>query len=179
LPGEVEQVRLFHGPGRRVWVHARLLEKSARRSLAEVDVYDEEGRLAARVRGLRSHRVAGGRDESLDELFYAYQWCRQPRPQASCEPGSGRWLLFADQGGLGSRLAEQLRARGDDCTLAWAGSSSPVSSPEDVLRLVQDFVSRDPAPCRGVIHLGNLDATAPEGLGTPAPAAAPTSRLLS
>ena len=41
---------------------------------------------AARVRGLRSHRVAGGREESLDDLLYAYQW--RPQPLRSVSP---RW----------------------------------------------------------------------------------------
>ncbi len=179
LPREIEQVRLFQRPGRCLWVHARLLEKTARRSLAEIDVYDQDGRLAARVRGLRSHRVAGGREGSLDELLYAYQWQHQPRPQARSEAGPGRWLLFADRGGVGGRLAEQLRARGDDCMLTRAGSPSEESRAEDLPQLVQDFLGRDPACCRGVIHLWNLDAPAPDGLGTPALAAAQTAGLLS
>src|SRR5262249_18296152 len=47
LPSAIEQVQLHRRPGPRVWVHARLLEKTPRRSLAEIDVYDEECRLTA------------------------------------------------------------------------------------------------------------------------------------
>ena len=83
-------VRLFRRPGRRVWVHARLLEKTPRRSVSDVDIYNEDGRLAARVRGLRSHRVAGGREESLDDLLYAYQWRPQPRSEADIAAGTGQ-----------------------------------------------------------------------------------------
>src|SRR5262249_24069790 len=78
LPRAIEPVPLRRRPGPRVWVHARLLEKTPRRSLAEIDVYDEECRLTARVRGLHSRRVAGGRGASLDDLLYAYQWRPEP-----------------------------------------------------------------------------------------------------
>src|SRR5206468_2966346 len=78
LPHEIEAVRLVRRPGHRVWVHARLLEKTSHWSVSDVDIYNEDGRLAAWVRGLRSHRVAGGREELLDDLLYAYQWHLQP-----------------------------------------------------------------------------------------------------
>jgi acyl transferase domain-containing protein len=74
LPSEIDEVRLFGPAGRRVWVHARLLEKTPRRYVAEIDVYAEDGQPVARLRGLRCQRVAGSREESLDDLLYAYQW---------------------------------------------------------------------------------------------------------
>ena len=86
LPHEIESVRIFRRPGRRVWVQARLLEKTPRRSVSDFEIYDEAGRLAAQVRGLRSLRIAGGREESLDDLLYAYQW-RAPADIRVC---SGR-----------------------------------------------------------------------------------------
>src|SRR6185437_578014 len=58
LPIEIERIRLVRRPGRRVWVHARLVEKTARFSVAEEDIYDESGALVAQVRGLRTQRVA-------------------------------------------------------------------------------------------------------------------------
>ncbi len=51
LPHEIEAVRLFRRPGHRVWVHARLLEKTPHRSVSDVDIYDEDG--AARGAGAR------------------------------------------------------------------------------------------------------------------------------
>ena len=90
LPHEIESVRLFRRPGHRVWVHARLLEKTPRRSVSDFDIYNEDGRLAARVRGLRSHRVAGGREESLDDMLYAYQWRPQPQSDADSPARKGQ-----------------------------------------------------------------------------------------
>ncbi|HZT80840.1 MAG TPA: SDR family NAD(P)-dependent oxidoreductase, partial [Gemmataceae bacterium] len=206
LPFEIEQVRIFRRPGRRVWVHARLLEKTPRWSVAEVDVYDEAGRPVVRVRGLRSQRVAGGREESLDDLLYAYRWRAQPRPEADrpaegsplaprvgrhslreCPATSGRWLLFADEAGVARRLAEELRARGDACTLVFAGPAFEECGedqfrihpgrPEDMLRIVHAFVEK-PGFC-GIVHLWNLNAPVPDELTTSALAAAQEAGLLS
>jgi acyl transferase domain-containing protein/aryl carrier-like protein len=188
LPHEIEAVRLFRRPGHRVWAHARLLEKTPHRSVSDVDVYNEDGRLVARVRGLRSHRVAGGREESLDDLLYAYQWQPRPRSEGDIPPEQVRWLIFADNGGTGARLAQQLRARGDACTTVHVGSTfedcgqghyriNP-GRPEDVLRLMA-VVGSNQLPCRGVVHLWNLDAPPADGLSAAALRAAEAPGLLS
>ncbi len=189
LPHAIEAVRLLGSPGQRVWAHARLLEKTQERSVSDIDIYDEDGRLAARVRGLRSHRVAGGREESLDDLLYAYQWRTQPRPETDISLEQASWLIFADKGGSGARLADQLRARGEFCILVRAGSAfdecGPESyrinpgCPEDMLRLVQAVVGPDRRPCRGVVHLWNLDAPRAEELSPGALRAAQEPGLLS
>ena len=59
LPHEIESVRLLRRPGRRVWVHARLLEKTPRRSVSDVDIYDEDGRP---LRGCAACAAAASRE---------------------------------------------------------------------------------------------------------------------
>ena len=169
LPHEIEAVRLFRRPGHRVWVHARLLEKTPRRSVSDVDIYNEDGRLAARVRGLRSHRVAGGREESLDDLLYAYQWRPQPRSEADSPAGNGeagsssRTTAASAPGsrsssGLGAMLAPWSTPARLSRTAAQGHYRINPGRPEDVLRLIQAIVGPDQLPCRGVVHLWNLDA---------------------
>ncbi len=174
LPHTIAAVRLLRRPGRRVWVHTRLLEKTRHYSSADVDIYNEDGLLSATVRGLRGHRVAGGHEDSIDDLLYADEW----RPLAPLEPDTwpeqASWLIFADEGGTGTRLAIELRARGDLCTIVHAGPAfeqcleeefriNP-DRPEDMLSLVQAIAAVDRAPCRGVVHLWNLDAPGSDGL---------------
>lgn len=176
LPSAVEQIQVFGRPSGRVWAHARLHEKTPRRSLADVDIYDDEGRLIARVQGLESRRVAGGRDESLDHLLYAYQWQPHALPETISTTDPGHWLIFADNGGLGERLGERLQAQGNTCTIVVAARHFEHTSarryqvdptqPNDLLWLVRDITGQ--GPCRGIVHLWNLDAPAPEGLTTPA-----------
>ncbi len=171
LPIEIEQVRLYRRPGRRVWSHARLALTTAKTSVASFDIYDEEGALLALVRGLRTQRVSGGGAESpLDDLAYAFDW--QPQPLAAREeipspseatPGetAGPWLILADRGGIGAALADRLGEAGLDVVLAPAAGD-----PADL----DDLLRRQSAPDRpqigGIVHLGCLDAPPSEELRT-------------
>jgi len=83
----------------------------------------------------------------------------------------GRWVVLADEGGVGARLAERLRARGEDSVLVSAGEGWGVSGdgsltlnparPADFRRLLLELREGD-RPCLGVIHLWALDAPPPE-----------------
>jgi NADPH:quinone reductase-like Zn-dependent oxidoreductase/aryl carrier-like protein len=176
LPYTIDRVELLGRPSGRVWVHARMLEKTTRGCVVEVDVYDEDGEPVVRVRGLHSRRVAGGRGESVDELFHAYQWQCQPLAASEGAAGAepGRWLIFADRGGVGDRLAERLRTRGEACTLLRPGSSLEEREP-----IVRSLAGPGAAPIRGVVHLWNLDAPRSGALSTSALAAAQDAGLKS
>ena len=54
--------------------------------------------------------------------LYGIRWSPTPGPVS---PGSwaGRWLILADRGGLGDRLAGELRQRGADCTVVPYGET--------------------------------------------------------
>jgi acyl transferase domain-containing protein len=176
LPCAIDRVELLGPPSRHVWVHARLREKTPRRSVAEIDVYDEAGQAVVRVRGLHSRRVAGGRHERVDDLFHAYQWHPRPLEQGEVAPSSepGRWLIFADNGGLGERLADRLQNRGDMCTLVQS-----TMHPEDLQSLVASLFVPGTAPVHGVVHLWNLDAPRPGAMSVPALAAAQEAGIKS
>jgi acyl transferase domain-containing protein/aryl carrier-like protein len=176
LPYTIDRVELLGRPSGRVWVHARMLEKTARRCVVEVDVYDEDGEPVVRVRGLHSRRVAGGRGGLVDELFYAYRWHCQPiaasEGVSAAEPG--HWLILADRGGVGDGLAERLRSRGEACTLVHPGSSLAERE-----RIVQSLAGPGAASIRGVVHLWNLDAPRSGELSPSALAAAQDAGLKS
>jgi thioester reductase-like protein len=82
LPVEIEQVRLYARPGRRLWSHARICDKTHGGFLAQIDVYDESGAPLVQVCGLRCQSVGTGpgTEEALDDLMYEYQWRPQPWP---------------------------------------------------------------------------------------------------
>jgi NADPH:quinone reductase-like Zn-dependent oxidoreductase/aryl carrier-like protein len=190
LPVGIEQVRLFRPAGRRLWSHARLREKTAGWTLADLDIYDESGDVVAQIRGLRGQRVAGGMgEEALDDLLYSYEWDLQARPEPDQLSTPGDWLLFADRGGVGERLAASLRARGQSCTLVFAGESFvqeaedrlriKPGSFEDTKRLLSVFTSSDRPALRGIVHLWNLDAPRAEEADAAALEAAQETGLLS
>jgi acyl transferase domain-containing protein/acyl carrier protein len=179
LPVEIEQVRFYRRPGRRLQCHARIREKTARSLVTDLDIYDEQHQLAAQVRGLRSQRMAGeDAEEKLDELLYAYEWQRQPLPSSVASfPAKerGSWLIFADRSGVGEQLAERLSGIGAECTLVFTGTAFTRSSDdryeinpgrgEDMIQLLRAVFAPGGPPCRGIVHLWNLDAPQPEGLG--------------
>jgi polyketide synthase 12/epothilone polyketide synthase D len=188
LPHRVDEVRLLRKPGHRLWVHARLLEATSRYSTADIDIYDEDGHLAVRLRGLRSQRVAGGRD-TLNDLLYAYQWVSQQRSEAGAGADPGRWLVFADRGRTGAELAQRLEAQGHSCVLVFDGPAFGecgngryqlnAARSEDMLRLIETLAGPGQPPCRGIVHLWNLDAPAPENLKSSALTAVQDAGLLS
>ena len=80
-----------------------------------------------------------------------------------------RWMIFADENGMGDRLAELLRARGQTVLTVTAGAHYEAKTdhavtinperPEDFHRLF-----RETPACRGVIHLWALDAPPAESM---------------
>jgi NADPH:quinone reductase-like Zn-dependent oxidoreductase/acyl carrier protein len=83
----------------------------------------------------------------------------------------GRWLIFADRGGVARELADLLTLHGAACTLVTAGEGfqcldgesfqiSP-DNPEDMERLVRSVAESHQPVWRGVIHLWSLDSPMP------------------
>jgi acyl transferase domain-containing protein/NADPH:quinone reductase-like Zn-dependent oxidoreductase/acyl carrier protein len=172
LPVEIERIRLHRSPGRHLWSHARVRERTKRTLIADVDIYDENSILVAKIRGLRAQPLShGDKGETLDELLYAYEWRAQPlAKKAAALPG--RWLIFADRGGVGAQMADRLRDAGGDCILVFAGDGfSKINdngyridprNREEMERLLRECVSL--SSCGGIVHLWNLDAPATEQL---------------
>ncbi len=86
----------------------------------------------------------------------------------SSSSGSGTWLIFADQQGVGDALARKLGERGGKCVLVAAGPSfaqidehrytlRPVQT-DDLSKVLERCVASDEHPLRGVVHLWSLDA---------------------
>src|SRR3712207_6951329 len=75
LPVQIDQVRLFDRPGRRVHVHARLVEHGPSRIKGDIRLLDEAGTVRAEVRGFVCRPVGRG-TERWDNYLYEYQWKR-------------------------------------------------------------------------------------------------------
>ena len=98
---------------------------------------------------------------------------------ARAKPSAKRnWLLFADKDGIGARIAERLRSRGDRCTLVYAGafaadpetSSIDPTQAADYERLLEVLNTPD-RPIHGVVHAWSIDldvhdAFAPRGVAS-------------
>jgi acyl transferase domain-containing protein len=78
------------------------------------------------------------------DWFYLPSWKPSVLGAVSREEVSGKWLLFADRLGVGTRLAEELRARGANVAVVESGSS------EDYEALIREWQPRR------IVHLWSL-----------------------
>ena len=183
LPDAVAELRMYDRLPRRVFSHAtlRTAEPDAGAVTGDVRVLDGSGRVLADILGLRlvSTRPAApqGPDGSGEPAMYEPVWVPAPdageqvlpgRPAGSGEPG--RWLIFADAGGVGARVAEHLTARGDACTTvrcapgdSTGGSMTRLDAgdADRLAQLVRTVVEAGQPPLRGIVHLWAADVTAP------------------
>ncbi|BAZ50018.1 beta-ketoacyl synthase [Nostoc sp. NIES-4103] len=83
----------------------------------------------------------------------------------------GSWLIFADEGGMGLKLADLLEEQGQNCTIVTAGTKYKKlkqehyqidpSNPEDFQRLLENIGQYQP-PNQGVVYLWSLDQVSQE-----------------
>ena len=184
LPTQLHRARIL-GPTRdRMWSHVRLVSRSAGTLVVDLLVVDDGGERIAEIHGLRFSAVGerSAHAEDLEELVYEYQWHPQPLsgPQPSRLPaadGQGQWLIFADEGGVGQRLAAGLRGRGERCLVVTAAAACRRSGPDqwevaaageaaDVRRLLEEVTGVAPGACRRIVHLWSLNAPGEEDLAT-------------
>jgi FkbH-like protein len=106
-------------------------------------------------------------DQRLLQRLYEVVWRESRRAEdGRRSAAAGRWLVLADRGGMGSKLAGLLGGRSCPCTTVLPGESfrrerdgsfrvNP-SSPGDFERLWQ-AVAVEGGPIRGAVHLWSLD----------------------
>ncbi|MFW5665084.1 MAG: thioester reductase domain-containing protein, partial [Coleofasciculus sp.] len=129
--------------------------------------------------------------ESIKDWFYEIEWQPKERQKSKVKPQKnaskpGSWLIFADLGGVGERLAELLRDseallrsadRTHNCILVYPGDTyqqdagtwriNP-ANPADFERLVQEALGTLEQPLQKVVHLWSLDAGLASELTIPA-----------
>jgi nucleoside-diphosphate-sugar epimerase len=131
-----------------------------------VRLLDETGKVAVEIVGLRFDSI--GRTTNLDDWLYEFQWRLTEPPAASAPAESGTWVIFADSGGVGEKLAAQIKNRGDRSIIVSRGDSYERADAEhfrinaerldDMRQLIEAVTTQGQSPCRAVVHLWSLDA---------------------
>ncbi|AKT38855.1 type I polyketide synthase [Chondromyces crocatus] len=125
------------------------------------------------VRRRRSGPSASG---AIDQWFYEIQWWpsplpAKPRSEATAAQGK-RWLVFADQQGVGEALRAEIESRGDTCVVAFLGEQLRQVSPgryevsPDRAALAA-LLAAERVDLTGVVHLWNLDLVPPAKTSLP------------
>jgi myxalamid-type polyketide synthase MxaE and MxaD/epothilone polyketide synthase C/epothilone polyketide synthase D len=159
--GGVGEIRFHASPrGGTLWVHARLRAMpngSGQVVVGDVFVHDESGALVTETLDARLWYLEDGADAAPADWFYDVRWeaapLEGPGPRRA---GDGAWVVFADRGGAGERIAEQLAAlrtvSGERTLLISRGDAPSMDGNRAVIR------PGEPADYRAVI----------EAVGTPA-----------
>ncbi len=98
--------------------------------------------------------------------FTRLDW--KPKPLADAKRGlDGRWLILADDQGVGASLAQQMAAAGADVIQAVRGAAYErcddgryvidPKRPADLERLLGDVCGAEAPACRGIVHLWSVD----------------------
>jgi acyl transferase domain-containing protein/NAD(P)-dependent dehydrogenase (short-subunit alcohol dehydrogenase family) len=184
LPISMERFHTAASGIREAWVHAvRRPGATPDAMVIDIRLYSEDGRPLAVMQGLQVRRLtreamqptATVTDPLLDSI-HQRTWEERPAlAPVSREKDAlpGRWLIFADRGGVGSALAEQLRAHGEKChlvypdlTLVVGDRHKPLAADEPGLfhLLLRDYFGVPGVSYRHVVYLWGLDAPSMDGL---------------
>ena len=181
LPAEIRRMRFWGRAVDSVRAHVRLVSKTQRRMIADIDIFDLQGKRLVAIEGFESQRVQGGGKpaETVQDLVYKYVW--QPQRLGVTVPNTGtanaaiphtpnhsnRWLVFQDRSGVGERLCGVLRQLGFDVAQVRNGDrfeSKPASSfvinaeqPSDFQSLLAEL-NCDQQPIGNIVYLWGLDA---------------------
>ncbi|NUO78551.1 polyketide synthase dehydratase domain-containing protein [candidate division KSB1 bacterium] len=186
LPMGFDELELAQHLVGSVWCHVELQSSSAAEQetyTGNLRWYDDHNVCLGEIKGLLLKRADDAALQRLAQQANGQDWLYeiawQPKALAPTErngpAAQASWLIFADQQGLGAKLAEQLRARGDYCVLAYAGDRSVRSASllpandahyiepaqaEAYHKLLREVMSNDHPLLHGIVHLWSLDLAA-------------------
>lgn len=201
LPVGVERVRFGrqHSDAGAAWSYASIqapAEETPEVLTADAMLVGQSGEVVLELRGVRLQRVRGSfqteaararhstdepprvTGEDVGRWLYEIEWRRaelsSSRPDDSARgEAQGRWLIFADEGGVGEAVKARLEAEdAASCVLVRAGSSyRRIASDEfeidpacarDFDKLLAEAADLGRGEWRGVLHLWGLKSAAPE-----------------
>ena len=146
--GGIDEVRFYERPPTSLFSHARLRSSAREDSfVADIDIRADDGRLIARMRGLRLQYLAGhapaplnpGTEDSVtppsaasaarrtsdrDAWLHTLTWDEAPLPPADTGTAerAGFWLVLTDSGPTGRALVRELNGRSRRVVAVTAGA---------------------------------------------------------
>ena len=180
LPIGVERLRLHAKPDMELWSYVQLRPQAGENNevlTADFWIINETGQLVTEILGLQMKsataealsNIARVRSTKSRQLG-CYEIIWKPIPPPASATGSsqpGNWLIFADKLGVGTRLADALKAQGHSCVLVYRGHQLHAIAPgcweidpwasQDFPQLLSGALPQPDQTWQGVIHLWSLD----------------------
>jgi len=174
LPFSIEKIRFFQ-PFRhqKLWGHCQLRPTSGKdRLVGDIRLFDELGNPIIEFwgfEGRKADRFAMQRRLQKDFNDYLYNIVWQAKEILPQQPPefAGSWLIFANQNGMGQKLATLLQNQGERCVLVFSSHNyekieenqytlNP-AHPQNFQRLLEESLGTHYPPCRGIVHLWSQD----------------------
>jgi malonyl CoA-acyl carrier protein transacylase len=178
LPVSFERMSVYQHVPDQFWgyVSMRPGETGYRESfVVDLRMFDDSGQIVAEVEGLFLKRaphetLVRAMRKSLNKWYYKVDWEPQKLKKDSNHRSSKQeqadWLIFADQGGVGTSLTKLLQERGESYAVVYPGENYQdgndktwivdPNSPTDFKRLLQETMG-GAQPFHRVVYLWGLD----------------------
>ncbi|WP_394834890.1 SDR family NAD(P)-dependent oxidoreductase [Pendulispora rubella] len=143
LPVAARSVRILGALRGELWCHAVRTSPSSVR----IEVYDGSGNRVLEVGSFEVRFLERPRNEP----FYGVEWITQPLAPAPAE-GRASWVLVAHEG---ETLGAKLEAIGHR-VVRISPESFELGETLALERTLRDALAAADAPCRGIVHMGNL-----------------------
>lgn len=174
LPKSFGRITVFGRSTAPLWCHASLSSNTNPGDAvleADLSYFDESGKVVVAIKGFRLQLLdagSGSPQESTEDLLYEVNWSRQDREVGDLVPAErqGRWVIFADEKGVGKALAAKLGKLGEISMIVRPGKSYKIgrrvsrikpTSLGDYKRLFENLMGEDGPTCRGVVYLWGLN----------------------
>ena len=130
VPVNIAQV-ITHDGGAIRWAHARLhpIDAASGELIADVSVFDGDGRLVADIRDLRARAASanwGISKSKANDWLYDVRWVPEDGDAAGIAPASlsGTWVVLGSPRGFGAVLTQRIDATGGKALLVLAPNES-------------------------------------------------------
>jgi myxalamid-type polyketide synthase MxaB len=167
LPMVIEQLRIYRRPNSILWSYGKIRREpsgSLDTIAGDVWLFDEQGNLIATMLGTTVKRADLTQTETLKDCLYKETW--QAKAVALGKNTQGKWLIFADQLGIGTEVADILSQSGHSPVLVSHGAAYEQVSqnhyrlnprePGDFQRLMETL-QKEQVVYQGIVHLWSLD----------------------
>lgn len=153
IPSGIDSVRLFRRPGRTVFSRVTKAHSTDDEIIADLQVLDESGALAATISGFRCQRIRRQRQTGTEvrTLLLEETWT-ELSPVDRVDPNAtiGTWLLVGRHGDIATQLGALLQANGGRCILAPSAlTHEGAEAIRDVINAADDV--------RGIVYLNAHD----------------------
>ena len=170
LPMGAESIRVFGQiKSSKFFAYARITDDGgdAKHENLQGDVVllDEQGVVLVEVLGVRLRKVGRRADDADRTAGWLYETAWRPTELSlssadaikNIQTRGGDWLVLADEGPIGKRLAERLVLLGQK-PIVVTPATLPLGGPEGLRKFLQEKFPGERPSCRGIIHAWSLAA---------------------